>query len=108
MILRIISNIGILLCWAMVVSGWASTPSGTLYPGLPDPVLEARTADRSEDDKDAALDEKFQALFEQGYERFSKGRFQQAGQILLRFLSERTPDDTDYEWAEFFFRDQLV
>jgi tetratricopeptide (TPR) repeat protein len=103
MILRTISSIGVLLCWAMVAAGWASTPSGTLYPGLPDPVLEAREADRSGDAKTAALDEEFQALFAQGYEQFAKGRFQQAGEILLRFLSERTPDDSDYEWAEFFF-----
>ena len=103
MIPRIIFGIGIVICWATAACSWASTPAGTLYPGLPDPALEARTAARAGDGKTDAMDEKFRKVFEHGYERFSKGHYQQAGEILLRFLSERTPDDEDYEWAEFFF-----
>jgi tetratricopeptide (TPR) repeat protein len=87
----------------MVGAGRASTPTGTLYPGLPDPALETQAADQANDGKASAIDEKFRELFEQGYERFSKGKYQRAGEILFRFLSERSPDDTDYEWAEFFF-----
>jgi tetratricopeptide (TPR) repeat protein len=103
MALRIISGIWIVLCWAMAVCAWASTPAGTLYPGPPDPSLETRTAARTDDGKTDAMDEKFRKVFEQGYARFSRGHYQQAGEILFRFLSERTPDDEDYEWAEFFF-----
>jgi tetratricopeptide (TPR) repeat protein len=103
MILRTISSIWIVLCLGIVGAGWASTPAGTLYPGLPDPALEAQAAAHSDDGEADAMSEKFQELFGQGYERFSKGDYQRAGEILFRFLSERTPDDTDYEWAEFFF-----
>jgi tetratricopeptide (TPR) repeat protein len=103
MILRIVTCILVVLCCGLGGVGWASTPTGTLYPGLPDPALETQAAELAKNGKSAAIDEKFRKLFEQGYERFSKGKYQRAGEILFRFLSERTPDDTDYEWAEFFF-----
>ena len=51
MIPRIIFGIGIVICWATAACSWASTPAGTLYPGLPDPALEARTAARAGDGK---------------------------------------------------------
>ncbi|MEJ2660344.1 MAG: hypothetical protein P8Z73_06445 [Desulfobacteraceae bacterium] len=103
MISYIITSIWVVLCWGMAVCAWASTPAGTLYPGLPDPVLKAETAAHAEDGQKSAMDEKFRELFQQGYERFSRGDYQQAGEVLFRFLNERTPDDEDYEWAEFFF-----
>jgi tetratricopeptide (TPR) repeat protein len=87
----------------MTGAGWASTHEETLYPGLPDPATGTRAAGMTKEEQAATIDEKFQELFAQGYERFSKGKYQRAAEILFRFLSQRTPDDTDYEWAEFFF-----
>jgi tetratricopeptide (TPR) repeat protein len=101
--LRIFAAISIILCCFIAAPGWASTHEGTLYPGLPDPAAGTRAAGLTKEQKNATIDEKFQTLFEEGYERFSKEDYQQACEILFRFLSQRTPDDTDYEWAEFFF-----
>jgi len=103
MILRIIISIWLGVGCAMVGTGWASTDTTTMYPGLPVPALANREAGLTEDQKIETINEKFTQLFQQGYERYIKGKYQQAGEILFRFLSQRTPDDTDYEWAEFFF-----
>jgi hypothetical protein len=45
----------------------------------------------------------FKHFFQQGYDYYSKQKFQPAAEHLLQFLSARTPDDQDYEWAEFFY-----
>ena len=103
MISRKIFYICMWACLGMTGLAWASTSTATLYPGLPEPALQKKDAGLTEDEKIATIDEKFKQLFQQGYERYSKGKFQQAGEILFRFLSERTPDQADYEWAEFFF-----
>ncbi len=97
----------ILLClwfWCAIFgASLASASTGTLYPGLPKPELEKKDAGLTDDEKIKTIDENFGELFHHGYERYSKGKFQQAAEIMFRFLSQRTPDQADYEWAEFFF-----
>jgi TolA-binding protein len=41
--------------------------------------------------------------FDRGYRLYKRGKYRQACRYLFRYISRRTPDDTDYEWAEFFF-----
>lgn len=41
--------------------------------------------------------------FEIGYILFSEERYHDAAIELYRFLSSSTPDEDDYEWAQFFF-----
>ena len=38
-----------------------------------------------------------------GYKFYQKREYQKASQYLYGYLRQRTPDDIDYEWAEFFF-----
>jgi tetratricopeptide (TPR) repeat protein len=98
----------IVLCCLMAGPGWASTPTGTLYPAAPAPDLSGHQADRTKEAATAVSEEKSRELFDQGYRDFSKGRYQQAGESLFLYLSQRTPDDMDYEWAEFFFGISLL
>ena len=103
MILRIFSSLWfIVFCW-MAGMGWASTPNGTLYPALPEPAFANHANNQAQEGMDDAAGQEFRDLFDEGYRHFSKGRYQQACGPLLLYLSQRTPDDTDYEWAEFFF-----
>ena len=44
-----------------------------------------------------------QANFRSGYKFYQKKEYYKASRYLYRYLSQQTPDDTDYEWAEFFF-----
>ena len=41
--------------------------------------------------------------FQKGYSAYSRKDFSKACRYLFRYLSQQTPDDIDYEWAEFFF-----
>jgi hypothetical protein len=41
--------------------------------------------------------------FRKGYESFQKKRYAEAAEFLYSYLKNNTPDDIDYEWAEFFF-----
>jgi len=40
--------------------------------------------------------------FEKGYQLYQRQKYQKACRYLFRYMSQQTPDDTDYEWAEFF------
>ena len=96
----------IVACWvALAIIGLdqASAATATLYPSLPDPVLEAGGGGLTPEEKIATVDENFKQLFQEAYESYTKGKYQQAAAELLQFLSARSPDDMDYEWAEFFF-----
>ena len=44
-----------------------------------------------------------QADFQMGYKFYQKKNYHKACLYLYRYLSQQTPDDIDYEWAEFFF-----
>jgi hypothetical protein len=44
-----------------------------------------------------------QADFLTGYKLYQEKDYRRACGYLYRYLSQQTPDDVDYEWAEFFF-----
>ena len=46
--------------------------------------------------------------FELGYAGFEKKKYAEARDHLYRYLNTHSPDDTDYEWAQFFFGISLV
>ena len=46
---------------------------------------------------------KAQTNFLTGYEMYQSKNYQEACSYLYRYLSQQTPDDVDFEWAEFFF-----
>ena len=63
------------------------------------PVVEASGQKNSSPDR---------AEFELGYAAFEKEKYARARDHLYRYLSTHTADDTDYEWAQFFFGISLV
>jgi tetratricopeptide (TPR) repeat protein len=103
MIFRIIIIATIWVCCAMTGLGFASSGNTTLYPSLAAPDAKIIGGALTQEEKVATVDEMFKKLFRQGYEYYSKANYQQAAEVLLKFLSGRTPDEADYEWAEFFF-----
>ena len=42
-------------------------------------------------------------LFFQGYQHYTRERYPEACRDFFQYLTEHTPDDNDYQWAEFFF-----
>ena len=46
--------------------------------------------------------------FDRGYQAFEKKKYAKARDHLYRYLNTHTMDDTDYEWAQFFFGISLV
>jgi len=46
--------------------------------------------------------------FELGYLAFEKKKYAKARDHLYRYLNTHTSDDTDYEWAQFFFGISLI
>ena len=96
----------LVICWLCCAGiALANTPSQStsLYPGIVDPADKVSVGTVTAEEKTATIDEKFKQIFHQGYEDYSKGKYQAAAQLLLRLLNERSPDDADYEWSEFFF-----
>ena len=51
----------------------------------------------------SAADSAALANFRSGYKFYKNENYRKASLYLYRYLSQQTPDDTDYEWAEFFF-----
>jgi len=43
------------------------------------------------------------ADFDRGYAAFEKKKFALAGEFFFRYLNTHSPDDVDYNWAQFFF-----
>jgi tetratricopeptide (TPR) repeat protein len=77
--------------------GLASNPVTTLYPRL------AGQTGASEDKRQAEEADTYARLFKEGYDGFEHGKYEKACRLFYQFLSQRTPDAADYEWAEFFF-----
>jgi tetratricopeptide (TPR) repeat protein len=92
---RFTVRIAIVLSAAVLLaaSRAAASPPRSFYPALPE--SEATMA--------AAAEADFEKLFRKGYDYYLDGKYQKAGEWLYIFLCGRSPDDTDYEWAEFFF-----
>lgn len=78
---------------------WAAERGATPYPSL-SALGSGTTSDRA---GQTVNDGHFQALFHRGYDHYHAGEYQEAVNVLFVFLSRRTPDETNYEWAEFFF-----
>ena len=96
----------IIFALSMVVTSglsWASNPPTTHYPILPKSEAAISEASQKKAEAAEAAEEEFKQLFRRGYEYYSKDQYQAAVELLYRFLSARSPDDADYEWAEFFF-----
>ncbi|MBA3027348.1 MAG: hypothetical protein FP814_05675 [Desulfobacterium sp.] len=51
----------------------------------------------------ADLEKKGVDYFSEGYQCFEKKDYDSAVHYLYAYLNSHSPDDTDYEWAEFFF-----
>lgn len=51
----------------------------------------------------AKVEEGAGPLFRKGYEHYVLEEYGASCRVLHQYMSEHTPNDTDYEWAEFFF-----
>ncbi len=51
----------------------------------------------------AAANSTAEADFRSGYKFYQNKNYHKASLYLYRYLSQQTPNDVDYEWAEFFF-----
>lgn len=91
-----------LMCWTAAPAR-AANSSQSLYPRLDKPTVATAGAGSDVTDEPQTEEDPANALFTQGYLHFNSERYQKACQDLFRFLSEKTPDDAEYEWAEFFF-----
>ena len=58
---------------------------------------------KGEDEMLAKVDEGAGTLFRKGYEHYMLEEYAAACRVLHQYMSEHTPNDIDYEWAEFFF-----
>jgi tetratricopeptide (TPR) repeat protein len=81
----------------------ASNTDTVLPPLTPEYKAATKTAAADAVDPTDGRQNSFKHFFQQGYDYYSKQKFQPAAEHLLQFLSARTPDDQDYEWAEFFY-----
>lgn len=102
-IYRIMLGFLLCTCSGMLSTGWAAGSSDVFYPDL------SRNAPKQNTDGPTAaqtlitVEAEYRQLFHRGYERYTQKKYQQAAEMFFRFLSARTPDETGYEWAEFFF-----
>ncbi len=81
----------IFICLVIIFVGCGTTP----------PVIPRERADTMDSavHKSPAVD---RADFDHGYAAYEKKKFAKAGLFFFRYLSNHTPDDVDYEWAQFF------
>jgi len=82
----------IIICWVVIFIGCATTQ----------PVLRHNQTDTTNNvvHKSHPAD---RADFDRGYAAYEKRKFARAGLYFFRYLNKHTPDDADYEWAQFFF-----
>ncbi len=53
--------------------------------------------------QDQAVEAVNRDTFRKGYAFFQDKKYMEASELLYAFLKDNSPDDVDYEWAEFFF-----
>ena len=83
--------------------GCISIQWSSLYPRFGGSAGETALNVDDEEEIFAKVEEGAGPLFRKGYEHFVHEEYKEACQVLRQFMSERTPDDIDFEWAEFFF-----
>ena len=71
-------------------------PEVALKEALSSPPLQDDAAPK-------AQEQPLRQVFLDGYEQYHQAHYPEAASTLYRYLSQLTPDTTDYEWAEFFF-----
>jgi TolA-binding protein len=109
----------ILLKFTFICFGLMALPSmgiaaktDTQPPMDPRSVMEDRLSAESGGTRDqqpeVVQDPAVRADFEAGYKLYERKKYEKACQYLFRYMSRQTPDDTDYEWAEFFFGISLM
>lgn len=100
--LRLIVVISIFLVMSVGI-GWSAPSSQSLYPRFDRPPVESGAKEDSLRSKEALAAAQDAELFQKGYKLYADGNYAEASRTLFQVLSEQTPDETDYEWAEFFF-----
>jgi hypothetical protein len=95
-----------LVLLALPLAGLAAK-SGQQMPVDPRSLMQDRFADDNRPSKtrqpELAANPAARRDFEKGYQLYQRRKYQKACRYLFRYMSRQTPDDTDYEWAEFFF-----
>ncbi len=82
--------------------GCISIPWSSLYPRFGGSAGEVALNVDDKDEMFAKVEEGAGPLFRKGYEHYVLGEYEAACQVLHQYMDERTPNDIDYEWAEFF------
>jgi tetratricopeptide (TPR) repeat protein len=82
----------IIICWVIICVGCGTTT----------PVLRQNQTDAKNSvvHTSSPVD---RADFDRGYTAYEKKKFAKARLFFFRYLKHHTPDDADYEWAQFFF-----
>jgi tetratricopeptide (TPR) repeat protein len=80
----------------------ASSPVPTRYPVLTESEAAVSDASRKKVEASEEAENECKQIFRRGYDYYSKGKYQKAMELMYRYLSRRSPDYQDFEWAEFF------
>jgi TolA-binding protein len=102
----------VVLCAVLVLFGGqqavAATPA--TQTGAPEPVkitakkqIKKTVATKAKPKLTAVEKKHLRDQFLKGYALFEKKKYDAASPYFFEFISRLTPDDTDYEWASFFF-----
>ena len=96
----------ILICLALpalTLAAKSKVPTKIEPPAVKEPRIHAKKSSEKEQLAEPVANPRAQKEFQRGYAAYSNGNYQKACRHLFSYLSLQTPDDTDYEWAEFFF-----
>lgn len=94
--------IGFMLIIVLATGSQAAVKGTSPYPNLG--VKEAPKNPEADDSTtQKAQEDDLRQVFLEGYGHYSQERYHDAASTLYRYLNQLTPDNTDYEWAEFFF-----
>ncbi len=99
------TTVGILLLALLSIlsEGCISIQWSSLYPRFGWLGGEAAPSVDDEDEVFDEVEEGTGPLFRKGYEHYVIEEYGAACEDMHQYMVERTPDDVDYEWAEFFF-----
>ncbi len=94
----IVAILCLLVCAAVAHSAAPPRPTGTSAK-----VMRNDQDRRGQPQLSEQEQEEFKKLFNKGYKAFSKKKYRRSAEIFYDFITQLTPDNEDYEWAEFFF-----